>query len=92
MNKALNVDLKNYENSKQLDLDKCNVIKVFMMLAVILTHCISLWSKSGWFVYTPEKHSEILAFLCDWFGTFHIYVFIFVSGYLFCYLKYEKKR
>ena len=78
--------------SKTFDLKHCDVIKVFMMLSVMFYHCICLWSKGGWFNQPPAQSSQVLAFLCSWFNSFHIYVFTFVSGYLFYYLKYEKER
>ena len=77
---------------KILELDHCDVIKVFMMLSVMFYHCICLWSKGGWFNQPPAQSSQFLAFLCAWLNSFHIYVFTFVSGYLFFYLKYEKQK
>lgn len=73
-------------------LEKCNFIKVIMMLIVILCHCVSLWARGGWFNQPPAQSSGILAFISEWFGTFHIYTFIFISGYLFYYLKLERNK
>ena len=78
--------------NKTLDLSKCDVIKVFMMLSVMFYHCICLWSRGGWFNQAPQTSSNVLAFACSLFNSFHIYVFVFVSGYIFYYLKYEKNR
>ena len=77
---------------KKLDLKKCDVIKVFMMLCVMFYHCICLWSGETWFNQPPANESKVLEVLCAFLNTFHIYVFAFVSGYLFRYLKFEKKR
>ena len=77
---------------KTLSLDHCDVIKVFMMISVMFYHCICLWSGTGWFNQPPAESSRILAFIAQWFNSFHIYVFTFVSGYLFYFLKYEKER
>lgn len=75
-----------------LDLEKCDLIKVAMMLTVIFYHCICYWSKDGWFVGRPEEPSAVLEFLCGWLNTIHVYAFTFLSGYLFYFLRYEKKR
>lgn len=75
-----------------LELKTCNIIKVFMMLSVIITHCCAIWSRDGWFTISPSYQSTELGLLSAWLGSFHTYVFTFVSGYLFYYLKYEKKR
>lgn len=75
-----------------LTLEKCDIIKVSMMLCVMFYHCISLWSSEGWFNQPPAESSKFLEIICAFLNTFHIYVFAFVSGYLFYFLKYEKKR
>ena len=79
-------------NDKKLTLDKCGVIKVLMMLCVMFYHCICLWSDGGWFNEAPAEKSILLSVLCSYFNTFHIYVFTFISGYLFYYLKFESAR
>ena len=76
---------------RSFDLTKCDFIKVFMMLAVILNHCIATWSQGGWFG-APAKSYFVLEYLCEWVGSFHTYVFTFISGYLFYFLKYERSR
>lgn len=80
------------KKAKGLQLEQCDVIKVIMMLCVMFYHCICLWSKGGWFNQPPAQSSQVLAYLCALFNSFHIYVFAFISGYLFYYLKYEKMR
>lgn len=75
-----------------LDLKACDTIKVLMMLSVIITHCCAIWSRDGWFTISPSHQSPMLGLLSTWLGSFHTYVFTFISGYLFYYLKYEKKR
>ncbi len=80
------------ENKKILDLNKCDVIKVFMMLCVMFYHCICLWNGGEWFNQPPAEESKILEVLCAFLNTFHIYVFAFVSGYLFHFLRFEKQR
>lgn len=75
-----------------LELKTCNIIKVLMMLSVIITHCCAIWSRDGWFTISPSHQSTVLGLLSTWLGTFHTFVFTFISGYLFYYLKYEKKH
>ena len=92
LSKGVDIENNHLQTDKQLNLSKCDVIKVLMMLTVMFYHCICLWSRSGWFNQAPSQPSAILAYLCGWFNSFHIYVFAFVSGYLFFYLKYEKGK
>lgn len=68
---------------------ECDVIKTIMMLFVVLGHSASLWATSGWFVTAPVYPSVFLGLIADWLGSFHIYCFVLVSGYIFAYLKYE---
>lgn len=79
------------KETKTLTLSQCNVIKVSMMLMVIFYHSICLWGEETWFIPAAES-SKILAFFCKFLNSIHIYVFTFVSGFLFYFLKYEKKR
>ena len=88
---GIKINKENYKRRESDDgiLEKCNFIKVVMMLVVILCHSVSLWARGGWFNQAPAQSSKVLAYLSDWFGTFHVYTFVFVSGYLFYYLKVE---
>ena len=61
------------------------------MITVIVYHCICLWSKGGWFVESAQD-STVLACICALLNNVHIYVFAFVSGFLFYYLKYERNK
>ncbi len=70
-------------------LEKCDFIKVLMMLTIIAYHCICFWSSKTWFNQPPAQPSSVLAGLVTWLNTFHIYTFVFVSGYLFYYLRVE---
>lgn len=53
-----------------------------------------MYSGGGaWFDVQPVIiESKLLGLLADWLNAFHIYGFTLVSGYIFQYLKYEKKR
>ena len=59
------------------------------MILVILYHSMALWNREGWFNTLPADPNPVITYIATWLNTFHIYVFVFISGYLFYYLKYE---
>lgn len=71
-----------------------DIYKVFMMMCVVFYHVGCLWQK-GW---SPVKLNStptfdvISTFIIGWLNTFHIYAFVFASGYIFAYLRYEKGK
>lgn len=69
----------------------CSSIKAVMMLIVVLSHSCAMWSINGWFA-TPAESCLLLGCLSDWLGTFDVPVFVFMSGYLYAYLKLETNR
>lgn len=75
--------------SESKTLEGLNQIKTIMMLSVILYHSMALWNREGWFNTMPAESNQVITYIATWLNTFHIYVFVFVSGYLFYYLKYE---
>lgn len=74
------------------ELENCDFIKVGLMFFVVLGHSMALWGPNGWFNQAPAYPSKILSFLVTWIGSFHIYGFALVSGYIYAYVKYEKKK
>ena len=65
------------------------------MISVVFYHCILIWQGKwfpDWFPdITITKSSKILGVMALWFNSFHIYCFTLVSGYLFYFIKFEKK-
>ena len=39
----------------------------------------------------PAEEAPILNFLSSYIGSFHIYGFVLASGYLYAYVRYERK-
>lgn len=73
-------------------IENCTFIKTLLMMSVVLYHSCVFWS-GGWFsVLSPINESNTLAVLSQFLNSFHVYCFVFVSGYLFYYLKYEKGK
>lgn len=68
----------------ELTLKNCNYIKTILMLLVILGHACAFWTNS-WFTEKPVIGSKGLSILSSWIGSFHIYTFALVSGYIFAY-------
>lgn len=66
----------------------CN-LKIIMTVLVVLYHSILALSSSGWAGQEFSYTGIVAPFLATWLNTMHIYVFTFVSGYLFYMLRYE---
>lgn len=62
------------------------------MLIVVLYHSMALWMSNGWFNQEPVFKSLIVGYLAEWLNSFHIYGFTLVSGFIFAYLRYEKRK
>jgi fucose 4-O-acetylase-like acetyltransferase len=76
---------------RQAELDNCDFVKTILMILVVVYHSIVFWG-GNWFTRNPASQSVILGTVAEWLNSFHIYAFVFVSGYLFCCLKYEKGK
>lgn len=74
------------------ELAYCDFIKIGLMLFVVLGHATRLWGTGGWFNQAPVQQSFMLHWLTMWIGSFHIYAFTLVSGYIFSYLRFEKGK
>lgn len=64
-------------------LENCKFVKTILMFSVLLYHCVIHW-RGDWFG-TPKIESEVLNIFTNWLGSFHIYAFALVSGYIFSY-------
>lgn len=77
-------------NQKSINkIDNCTFVKTILMLLVIVYHSC-LFVSEGWFP-VANKESTVLSYLADWLNSFHIYTFTLVSGYIYCYIRNEKK-
>lgn len=76
---------------KDKELENCNFVKTILMLCVVLYHSMLFWGGKWFSVVEPVFKSDVLIKFSEWLNTFHIYGFTLVSGYIFYYLKYEKK-
>ena len=70
----------------------CDQAKTLMMILVIAMHAMAFYWGNWFKVMTPAQDAPIFAFIGSYLNTFHVYVFTFVSGYLFQFLKYEKGK
>ena len=68
--------------SKQDRLQNCIFVKTILMFLVILGHSAAFWSEQ-WFTENPVYESALLKYLYEWLGSFHVYTFVLVSGYIF---------
>jgi len=79
-------------DSKQIELANCNFCKTILMLCVVLCHSMAFWSGQWFTAHSPVISCPALGQIADWMGTFHVEAFTIVSGYIFAYLRFERKR
>lgn len=65
-------------------LKNCNFSKTVLMILVVFYHSIVFWTGT-WFSSDPVFESNFLGLLAEYIGSFHIYAFALVSGYIFAY-------
>ena len=82
------LELRNMKN--EIALEQCDDAKVVLMLAVVVYHCFVFWG--GWFTNNPAIPSPAAGFIAEWLGSFHVFAFTVISGYLFYYLQMEKQH
>ena len=66
-------------------LNNCNFLKTILMILVVLGHACSFWTGNWFTAEEPAIYSQELNLICKWIGSFHIYAFALVSGYIFAY-------
>ncbi len=75
-----------------IKLKNCNFIKMILMLSVVLYHSVLFWNGK-WFatVENVVYPSQGLNLISQVLKTFHVSGFTLVSGYIFGYIRNEKK-
>ena len=76
----------------QKQLDECIFIKTVLMLFVVAYHSMIFWGGNWFSIQNVTLESNLLKNMSNWLNSFHIYAFVFVSGYLFEYLKHENNK
>lgn len=66
------------------DIKNCSFVKTVLMLLVILGHSCCFWDGT-WFTGNPVFQSKWLGLISSLVGSFHIYAFTLVSGYIFAF-------
>lgn len=74
------------------ELRNCDFIRVVMRISVVMYHSMALWITGGWFNQAPAQESFGLNLIARLLHTFNMYTFVFVSGYIFSFLRCEKGK
>lgn len=75
----------------EMELSNCTFVKSMLMISVALYHSCVFWTGSWFTRESVAIEAPALEFFSNFLGTFHIYGFALVSGYIFQYIKFEKK-
>ena len=80
------------ENSDK-QLDNCNFSKMIMMLIIVFYHSMVFWTGK-WFsvIGASVYEAKVLSVLSDYLAYIVNGTFILISGYIYYYIKIEKKR
>ena len=70
----------------------CDQAKTSMMVLVIAAHSMLFYTGDWFTAVTPAEPAPILAFAAEYLASFVIFVFTFLSGYIFQYLKFERGK
>lgn len=76
----------------QKNLENCIFVKTILMMLVIVYHSMVFWGGDWFNVKSVAIECNVLKYLALWLNSFLIYGFVFISGYLFEYLKREKNK
>ena len=72
------------------DLQTCDFSKTVLMMIVILTHCANY--TGGGLAFMDIEMNAFLYGTASWFNSFNTAGFTLISGYIFYYLRYERKH
>lgn len=76
---------------KERELKNTSFVKTILMVLIVFYHSI-IFLNGKWFtVINIAPGNRCVRYIIDWLNSFHIYAFTLVSGYLFFYVKYERK-
>lgn len=62
------------------------------MILVIIHHSILFYTGNDWFIGNLEYKVKLFSWIANWSHSFRMYAFTLVSGYLYCYLRYERGK
>lgn len=67
----------------EMELSNCTFVKSILMITVVLYHSCVFWTGSWFTRESVAIEAPGLEFFSNFLGTFHIYGFALVSGYIF---------
>lgn len=73
-------------------LEVIDIIKIFMMLAVVLYHCCMFFTGNWFNATSPFYEARYISVLARYLNTFHVPTFTMASGYLFYFLRTEQGK
>ena len=76
---------------KKSFLENTPFIKMALMILIVLYHSL-IFMNGEWFAPAAVVRQSIPTYICQWLNSFLVFGFVFVSGYLFYYLKIEKNK
>ena len=60
------------------------------MIVIVLYHSGMFWTGHWFTAMEPAEQADGIALFTEWLGTFHIYAFALISGYIYYYVRYQR--
>lgn len=74
------------------ELNSCTLIKNVLMIIIVLYHTIYMFTDAQWNFGTPVEQIKVFQYTYYFLMPLHTRTFFMVSGYIYAFLKLEKKR
>ena len=69
-----------------------NIVRIGLITCIVLYHSCLFWTGNWFTSIHSTQDAPFLSYLANWLRSFNIYGFVFLSGYLYYYLKNENDK
>lgn len=79
----------NIDNNKEVLMSNMNLLKLIALILVVVGHSTGPYGN-GW-TYNSEVPSNLYKFILSYVGSFHLVIFVYVSGLTYAYGRIKRK-
>lgn len=72
------------------NMQNCNFCKTVLMLIIVFYHAGMFWTGDWFTAIRPAQTSQPISIAVHWMGTFHVYAFTLISGYIYYYIRFQR--
>lgn len=74
------------------ELQNCNFVKAILMMSIIIFHSGKIYATGNWGPYPAVDTAPFIGLFINWLGSFLVFAFTLISGYIFYHQKYERNK